>query len=617
MHYPDRASQKSTVSALAYDYEWSGYFLTGNKVAVRFTPSSYPVNVESTTFWFCNPGDKTTDVDVVVYDDNGTGGMPGTELFRKTLTYVPTGGVTLGITGVSISSGDFYIALEKNDTELGAYICLTDPAGRSYWGGPAWALSGYAIYIRANVRGTDYSTSFDRVNNVVGLTMNCPAAGTYTVKVSGYNVPYGPQPYALVISGSVIEAVPEALLYFPHIASHINNWETEICVINTSATKTLNGVFKAYNNAGVFVSEIDAVTLAPHGRREITVGDEFTDPANIGYIIFESDSSAVVGYTKFYIEGQYRVAIPAVSEINTNDIYISHIASTSSWGTGVSLLNTTSSPRTLTIEFDDGQTRTVSLAANEHKVFLIKNLFGGQPQPGIHSAVIKDADGIIGLELFAIGNQMSGILLKGNTTISIYYPHTASKGGWGTGIVAYNPSDTDCDITITPYTAAGDPLTPATDTIGGKEQYMGLVSALGFPANTAWLKIDATSPITGFELFATTNQLAGYTSVGITGTEGVFAKLEKDGTTGIAFVNIEATSAVVTLTAYNDSGTVIATKVINLDAHEKELNLAEDMFAGSDISNATYITYSSNREVVGFQLNASSDNMMLDALPGM
>ena len=380
-------------------------------------------------------------------------------------------------------------------------------------------------------------------------------------------------------------------------------------------------MFKAYNNAGVLVSEIDGVSLAPHGRREITVGDEFPSPANIGYIIFESNSDTVVGYTKFYIEGRYRVAIPAVSdsEINTDDIYISHVASDENWGTGVSLLNTTSSPKTLTIEFDNGETKTVSLTANEHGVFTIRGLFSGQAQPGIKSAVVKDATGVIGLELFVNNslNWMSGILLKDDTTQNIYYPHTANENGWGTGIVAFNPSDTTCNITITPYTAAGAALTTTDVPIAGKEKYIGTVSALGLPAGTAWLKIEATSPVTGFELFARTNLLGGYTGVGIAGTEGVFAKLETDGGTGIAFVNIENSSAVVTLTAYNDSGTVIATKTINLNAYEKVVNSAVGIFSGSDISSATYIGYSSDKEVVGFQLNASSDGMKLDALPGM
>ena len=616
VHYPDRASQKSTISTIAYDDGSSEYNYNANKLAVRFTPSTYPANVESTTFCFYNPDDKTTDVDVVVYDDNETGGLPGTELFRKTLTYVPTGWITISITGVVINSGDFYIAIEKNDMAQSLYQDYPDSTGRSYHDtGSGWTVDTDCMtYIRANVRGMNYSTSFDRVNNVVGLTLDSSAAGTYTVKVSGYNVPYGPQPYALVVSGSLTETP----LYFPHIAS-AGTWETEICVINTSDTQTLNGVFKAYSDAGVLVSEIDAVTLAPHGRREITVGDEFIAPANIGYIIFESDSDTVVGYTKFYIEGQYRVAVPAVSEINTDDIYISHIASNSSWWTGISLLNTTSSPKTLTIEFDNGETKTKTLAANEHNAFTIKDFFEGQSQPDIGSAVIKQGSGVVGLELFGSGNQLSGILLKDNTTTRIYYPHIASNTTWWTGIVAYNPFDTSCDITITPYTEAGDSLTPTSQTIAaGKEKYIGTVADLNLPDDTAWFQIDATSPITGFELFGTQNgnQLAGYTGVGISGTEGVFAKLEKNGWTGIAFVNTGDGTASIWLTAYDDNGNAVTTEPIGLASHAKIVDVAPDLFS-QDISNATYITYSSDLDVVGFQLNSSSDDIMLDGLPGM
>jgi hypothetical protein len=42
----------------------------------------------------------------------------------------------------------------------------------------------------------------------------------------------------------------------------------------------------------------------------------------------------------------------------------------------------------------------------------------------------------------------------------------------------------------------------------------------------------------------------------------------------------------------------------------------EQIFS-QDISSATYIAYSSDRNVVGFQLNGSSDDMMLDGLPGL
>ena len=40
-------------------------------------------------------------------------------------------------------------------------------------------------------------------------------------------------------------------------------------------------------------------------------------------------------------------------------------------------------------------------------------------------------------------------------------------------------------------------------------------------------------------------------------------------------------------------------------------------FPGNDISVAIYLTYSSDREVSGFQLNDSKNGMMLDGLAGM
>ena len=127
------------------------------------------------------------------------------------------------------------------------------------------------------------------------------------------------------------------------------------------------------------------------------------------------------------------------------------------------------------------------------------------------------------------------------------------------------------------------------------------------------------NPFTGFELFGTTDgqQLAAYAGGGGTGAKtGIFAKIEKNGWTGIAFVNTEAGAASVTLTAYNDNGTVVATQVLTVGGHAKVVNLAEVIFS-QDISGATYIAYSSDRNVVGFQLNGSSDGTMLDGLPGL
>jgi hypothetical protein len=415
-------------------------------------------------------------------------------------------------------------------------------------------------------------------------------------------------------------------LYFPHVASQVGSspdiWETEVCVINTG-DQALSGTLKLYQNNGWATSSSKAITLAAHGRWSRIVGSgEFTNPSEIGYMVFESASNSVVGYTKFYIAGHYRAAIPAVKkEVNTSDIYITHIASNAEWWTGVSLVNTTSETKALTITFNNGQSRQITLNASEHRAFDIASLFDNQPQPDIQSAVIANASGVIGLELFCSlgwGNQLDGILLTDKTASTLYYPHVANDGWW-TGIVAYNPSESACTIAITPYSAQGDPLSPSTRSLAGKEKYVGVVSELNLPAQTAWFKIDSTRPITGFELFGTAdgNQLGAYAGNGGAGTKsGVFAKIEKNGWTGIAFVNTEDIAASVTLTAYNDNGTAVATRVLPVGGHAKEVNLAEDIFS-QNISSATYIAYSSDRNVVGFQLNGSADGTMLDGLPGL
>jgi hypothetical protein len=407
-------------------------------------------------------------------------------------------------------------------------------------------------------------------------------------------------------------------LYFPHVATSLP-WQTEIAIINTS-DQTGTGTLRALSDEGQLVETKD-VTLSARGRRQIIISDEFTDHTEIAYIIFDTDSAAVQGYTKFYREGYYRAAIPAVKEVNTSDIYISHIASTADWWTGVSLVNTTSATKELTITFNTGQSVPYILNANEHRAFDIASLFNNQPQPDIQSAVITNASGVIGLELFGSrgwGTQLEGILLTGNTASTLYYPHVAGDEWW-TGIVAYNPSWQESYITITPYSAQGILLSPSTLTIAEEEKYIGAVAGLGLPDQTAWFKIDSTIPLTGFELFGTVdgNQLAAYAGSGGMGAKaGVFPKIEKNGWTGIAFVNTEDSAASVTLTAYNDNGTAVATEVLPVGGHAKVVDNPEAIFT-QDISGATYIAYSSDKNVVGFQLNGSLDWTMLDGLPGL
>ena len=420
---------------------------------------------------------------------------------------------------------------------------------------------------------------------------------------------------ALLAAGSAYAAP----LYFPHVDTTFG-WQTEIAVINTSA-QTVTGTLRALGDEGQPVGTMN-VTLSARGRRQIIVANEFTNHTSIRYIIFDTTSDAVQGYTKFYQEGKYRVAIPAVKEVNTSDIYIPHIDSGAQWWTGVSLVNTTSATKDLTIAFDTGQSRQITLNAYEHKAFTIASLVSNQSPTDIQSAVITNASGVIGLELFGNNweNQMEGILLTDKTASILYYPYVASDGLWWTGIVAYNPLESECTITITPYNSKGTPLSSSTHTIAGKAKYVGTVAALDIPAQTAWFKIESTNHLSGFELVGTNYfDIAGYAGNGGTGSKaGVFPKIEKNGGwSAIALINTESNSGSVTFTAYTDDGNRVGSQVVLPIGGYTQIMNAQELNFLLHIPSATYIAYSADRNVVGFQLNGSADYAMLDGLPGL
>ena len=407
-------------------------------------------------------------------------------------------------------------------------------------------------------------------------------------------------------------------LYYPHLAC-IGGWETEICLINPSADEYLKGTLKFFSNSGREIADQEEISLAPHARYQFTLNGTSAGAAELGYIVFASLSETMCGYLKFFLNGKYRVAIPATLEKISNDnIFVSHIASDSVWWTGVSLLNTTPSGKRVTLTFNDGQTKTVTLAGNQHRAFSIASLFDAERQPGLNSAEISETSGIVGLQLFGGGNQLSGILLKDDTTTAIYYPHLVSDDTWWTGIVAYNPHLTTSNLTITPYSADGNVLATQTFALGPHEKYLGTLSSLSLPDESAWFKVESNVGVTGFELFGTIdgNLLAGYTGVGIASRNAIFPKLEENGWTGIAFANISPEPANINLTFYNDAGVAVANGTLQVDGYSKVLGSAENLLR-VDTSGATYMDYSADREVVGFQLNGSADNMMLDALPGM
>ncbi len=427
--------------------------------------------------------------------------------------------------------------------------------------------------------------------------------------------------FGISTAGASTKEATNSYLYFPHIAC-VGNWQTGIAIINPVEASQLTGTLRAFDNDG---TEIDntTVSLGSGARVEMNIADTFKSPASIAYLILEHDSANVCGYAKFWIEGRYRAAVPAVTNIDDQEMIISHIASDSMWWTGIGLLNAASSARELTITFNTGQTKTVSLAAGEHKAFTIKSLFENQALPDIHFATITGGNDVAGLELFSKNDTssneyLSGIALNNNTADTIFYPYATSDSASWTAIAACNPSGKDITLTITPYTSAGTALTTKTVSLQAGKRFAEAVSNLGLSAKTAWLSIEGTEKITGFALIGSNDEqrLGGCTTTEAETKKGVFADIKNNGLTTISLVNTGTKAASVTLNAYSDDATIISTTTITVNGHGMIKGHPENIFS-NDISGASYIGYSSAQKLVGMQLTTSSDNTMMDGLPSM
>jgi subtilisin family serine protease len=140
----------------------------------------------------------------------------GSREFREESAGLQTGGTRAYSFSVSAST-PFKVSLAWSDyrgTSSATKMLVNDldlevagPGGALYKGnvfGRGWAVTGGAR---------------DNTNNVENVFVQSPVAGTWTVTVKAYNVPQGPQPFAVVVAGLLgggpTDAPPSVTLTFP------------------------------------------------------------------------------------------------------------------------------------------------------------------------------------------------------------------------------------------------------------------------------------------------------------------------------------------------------------------------------------------------------------------
>ncbi len=266
--------------------------------AVRFTPGRYPATLQRGMFYlYSNSGSYSKTFEYRVYRGSGSG--PKTLLASGTSTLRRRGWhiIDLSAHNIVINSGDFFLAVVLPDNDLGwAASSVTPITGRSwYWMSMlGWDNSITHDYLFRAVVSTP--ALHDRTNNTVGIDIEYPAPGIYTVNVTGYNVPYGPQPYALVVSR------PDRGLIFPErpvIASGDYNGDgsSDIALFRPgSGLWAVRGVTRAYFG----------------GMGDVPASGDYNGDGTTDFAVFRPEGGlwAVRGVSRVYFGGSGDASVP-------------------------------------------------------------------------------------------------------------------------------------------------------------------------------------------------------------------------------------------------------------------------------------------------------------------
>ena len=202
----------SAETAYVYDF-------AGGKFAVRFTPSSYPVDLDTARICLF-PNWPTVDHEefaVEVYDDDGPDGAPGT-LLGGPVYYTATdwgwNDINISGLGITVTDGDFYIAYHQLTDFPGCEALCVDRNGSQYerswdytdgeW--TSWPYENYMIRCvvdRPVPKNWTFMVYLDGDNNLEGAGIDdflemssaaCPDDVNIVVqfdRIPGYNTTYG------------------------------------------------------------------------------------------------------------------------------------------------------------------------------------------------------------------------------------------------------------------------------------------------------------------------------------------------------------------------------------------------------------------------------------------
>ncbi len=208
----------------------------------------------------------------------------------------------------------------------------------------------------------------------------------------------------------------QAASWFP-LAFTGGGWDTEFVIANTGAD-TLTGLLRPCNAFGKAVSADINISLAEGEEASYLLSADFPDTGAIRYMVLYSNGISMDASAVFTLAGTYNAEIPAAAELNNGDLHLPLIRSDYAGWTAVMLVNASPLAKTLDMEFNTGEVKTLEIEAGAQQAFLVRHLFDGTPQPDITSALIQNTEGVVGIQLIAGIDPGTGPVLVGDVLTS-------------------------------------------------------------------------------------------------------------------------------------------------------------------------------------------------------
>lgn len=331
----------------------------------------------------------------------------------------------------------------------------------------------------------------------------------------------------------------------------------------------------------------------------------------------------LVGFVNAETRDKSQLMSVGASRSLQSEVIVPHIAArTEQWYTRAIVVNGGEQTQSLDFSASQQQTEIGQNPASSQTDFRFREKFSALPEWGR----FKDRDGrpsISGIEVFGRvdgAKQMAGLemvlpraanpnfLSNANT---IYFTHVAADTvNFWTGIALINAEAVTAGYNLYGYNQNGEVVASLLgQRLEPNGKLLNTVQGLfGADHGIAWIKVEADSSISGFELFGDPagKRLAGFPAVENLTNHLCFPHLDIQAGkrwTGISLLNVGEIATTVTLTAYAGSGAKLAETTRLLEPRAKLVALPETLFTGGLPANAAYLEVQSDRKTInGFQL---------------